>query len=203
MERRSFKELDELYEVSDDKHNEDFMRIFREVLTEKANRNPENYREYLLGCCQNAGYDSRQTDLAMGFVDLLQKMYTISLEHKKEEMLKEKTRLVNEEVLEKLEKMRKTKISVPLPDCFSQSPTCHEREELDEDRCVNNPDHYVGMNGMEAIDVVAEFNFDNNYNLATALTYLLRCEKKGQKKTDLGKCIWYLRREYEKTSIEE
>jgi hypothetical protein len=38
------------------------------------------------------------------------------------------------------------------------------------------PEYYKGKNGYMAKDVVA--NFDLNYNIGTAVTYLLRCKNK-------------------------
>tara|TARA_R100001530_G_C4190044_1_gene121895 strand:+ start:220 stop:462 length:243 start_codon:yes stop_codon:yes gene_type:complete len=38
------------------------------------------------------------------------------------------------------------------------------------------PEYYKGKNGYMAKDVVS--NFDLNYNIGTAVTYLIRCKKK-------------------------
>jgi hypothetical protein len=61
---------------------------------------------------------------------------------------------------------------------------------------VNNPLHYKGANGIEAINVIE--SFDLNFNLANAVKYILRCEIKGNKKEDLEKAVWYLKRELNK-----
>lgn len=60
---------------------------------------------------------------------------------------------------------------------------------------VCNPVHY-NSNGIEAIDVIDAFNL--NFNLGNAIKYILRSERKGNKKTDLEKCVWYLNREIDK-----
>jgi hypothetical protein len=53
-----------------------------------------------------------------------------------------------------------------------------------------NPDHYRKL-PMEAIEITEHFNFC----LGNALKYIIRCEHKGDKKSDLAKAIWYLQRE--------
>lgn len=60
---------------------------------------------------------------------------------------------------------------------------------------VNNPDHYQA-NGMEAIDVIDAYEL--NFNLGNAIKYILRANKKGNKKVDLEKAVWYLNREIDK-----
>jgi hypothetical protein len=60
---------------------------------------------------------------------------------------------------------------------------------------VNHPEHYQG-NGIEVIDIID--SFDLNFNLGNAIKYILRSDKKGFKKKDLSKAIWYLNRELEK-----
>ena len=60
---------------------------------------------------------------------------------------------------------------------------------------VDNPEHYQA-NGIEAIDVIEGFNL--NFNLGNAIKYILRADKKGNKKQDLEKAQWYLKREIEK-----
>lgn len=61
--------------------------------------------------------------------------------------------------------------------------------------CVNHPEHYQG-NGIETIDVIEAF--DLNFNLGNAIKYILRSGRKGNKKEDIQKAIWYLSRELEK-----
>lgn len=57
---------------------------------------------------------------------------------------------------------------------------------------VNNPPHYIGKT-MQAIDVIEDFNL--NYNLGSAVAYILRSGKKECLIKDLRKAIWYLERE--------
>ena len=60
---------------------------------------------------------------------------------------------------------------------------------------VCNPDHY-NSNGIEAIEVIDAFNL--NFNLGNVIKYILRSDKKGNKKIDLEKACWYLNREIDK-----
>lgn len=60
---------------------------------------------------------------------------------------------------------------------------------------VENPQHYQGK-GIEAIDVIE--SFDLNFNLGNTVKYVLRAGKKGNKKEDLEKAVWYLKRELNK-----
>jgi len=60
---------------------------------------------------------------------------------------------------------------------------------------VNHPEHY-SSNGIEAIDVIDAYKL--NFNLGNAIKYILRAEKKGNKKIDLEKSVWYLNREIDK-----
>jgi hypothetical protein len=60
---------------------------------------------------------------------------------------------------------------------------------------VDHPEHYQA-NGIEAIEVIEGFNL--NFNLGNAIKYILRADKKGNKKQDLEKAQWYLKREIEK-----
>jgi len=60
---------------------------------------------------------------------------------------------------------------------------------------VNNPPHYKG-NGIEVIDIIE--NFELNFNLGNTIKYVLRAGKKGNKKEDLEKAVWYLKRELNK-----
>ncbi len=54
--------------------------------------------------------------------------------------------------------------------------------------------HYVSKReGLEAIDVIEAF--DLNRNLANVCKYILRCNHKGQRDSDLEKAINYLWRE--------
>jgi hypothetical protein len=60
---------------------------------------------------------------------------------------------------------------------------------------VNHPEHY-SANGIEAIDVIDAYKL--NFYLGNAVKYILRAEKKGNKKIDLEKAVWYLNREIDK-----
>jgi len=57
---------------------------------------------------------------------------------------------------------------------------------------VNKPKHYQG-NGIEVIDIIDSFNL--NFNLGNSIKYILRADKKGNKKQDLQKALWYLNHE--------
>ena len=60
---------------------------------------------------------------------------------------------------------------------------------------VDHPEHYQAS-GIEAIDVIEGFNL--NFNLGNAIKYILRADKKENKRQDLAKAKWYLNREIEK-----
>jgi len=60
---------------------------------------------------------------------------------------------------------------------------------------INSPDHYQSDN-IEAIDVIE--SFDLGFNLGNVIKYILRADKKGNKKQDLQKAQWYLNRELKK-----
>ncbi len=64
----------------------------------------------------------------------------------------------------------------------------HERVDL-----VNQPPHYKSAGGIESIEVIESFEL--NFNLGNAIKYILRCNKKGNKKQDLEKAQWYINRE--------
>ncbi len=61
---------------------------------------------------------------------------------------------------------------------------------------VNNPKHYQG-NKFEVIDIIEDFEL--GFRLANTVKYILRCDKKGNRKQDLEKARWYLDREIAKT----
>ena len=63
---------------------------------------------------------------------------------------------------------------------------------------VNSPAHYQG-NNFEVIDIINDYKL--NFELGNAIKYILRAEKKGNKKQDLEKAIWYLR--YELSKLEK
>jgi hypothetical protein len=57
---------------------------------------------------------------------------------------------------------------------------------------VNHPSHYQGK-GLECIQVIKAFEL--GFNLGNAIKYILRADKKGLKKQDLQKAVWYLTEE--------
>lgn len=60
---------------------------------------------------------------------------------------------------------------------------------------INSPSHYTQGN-IEVIEVIEDWKL--NYNLGNAIKYIGRCEHKGNKKQDLEKAIWYIKREIER-----
>ena len=60
---------------------------------------------------------------------------------------------------------------------------------------VNHPKHY-NTGKFEVIEVIEDWNL--NFNLGNAVKYISRCEHKGNKKQDLEKAVWYLKRELDK-----
>tara|TARA_R110002153_G_scaffold197204_2_gene350652 strand:+ start:931 stop:1239 length:309 start_codon:yes stop_codon:yes gene_type:complete len=63
------------------------------------------------------------------------------------------------------------------------------------------PKYYIGTNGIEAFDVIEGFQ-PHNYNIGTAITYLLRAGKKKGNPTsqDIAKAIAHLQRELKNQS---
>ena len=60
---------------------------------------------------------------------------------------------------------------------------------------IDHPEHYQS-NGIEVIDVIDLFNL--NFNLGNSIKYILRADKKGNKKQDLEKALWYINHELKK-----
>jgi hypothetical protein len=60
---------------------------------------------------------------------------------------------------------------------------------------VNSPAHYKGAN-FEVIDIINDYKL--NFELGNAIKYILRADKKGNKKQDIEKSIWYLNHELSK-----
>jgi len=60
---------------------------------------------------------------------------------------------------------------------------------------INNPQHYQGKT-FEVIDIINDYSL--NFELGNAIKYILRADKKGNKKQDLEKAIWYLNHELSK-----
>ena len=63
---------------------------------------------------------------------------------------------------------------------------------------VNHPDHYQG-NKFEVIDVIEDY--DLGFSLGNAIKYILRADKKGNRKQDLKKAIWYIQREIDHEDV--
>ena len=57
---------------------------------------------------------------------------------------------------------------------------------------VNHPTHYK-VGGIETIDFIEAKKL--NYNMGNAVKYITRADHKGNRKEDLEKAIWYLKRE--------
>jgi hypothetical protein len=68
-------------------------------------------------------------------------------------------------------------------------------KQITEREMVNHPDHYQG-NKMEVIDIIEDYEL--GFNLGNTIKYVLRADKKGNKKQDLQKAMWYLERELSK-----
>lgn len=66
---------------------------------------------------------------------------------------------------------------------------------MTNENLINHPVHYQS-DGIEVIDIIDNFNL--NFNLGNSIKYILRAEKKGNKKQDLEKAIWYINHELEK-----
>ena len=54
-----------------------------------------------------------------------------------------------------------------------------------------NPPHYKQLKDVDSIRLMEQFNFC----LGNAIKYIVRCDQKGEKETDLKKAIWFLERE--------
>ena len=60
---------------------------------------------------------------------------------------------------------------------------------------VNHPNHY-NKGKFEVIEVIEDWGL--GFNLGNAIKYIGRCEHKENKKQDLEKALWYIKRELEK-----
>lgn len=67
---------------------------------------------------------------------------------------------------------------------------------------VANPSHYQTSAGLEAIDVIEAFFYDD-FHLANAFKYLARAGKKDNEIEDLRKAVWYILRRIKKTEEED
>ena len=59
---------------------------------------------------------------------------------------------------------------------------------------VNHPNHY-NKGKFEVIEVIEDWHL--GFNLGNAIKYIGRCEHKENKKQDLEKALWYIKRELE------
>ena len=57
---------------------------------------------------------------------------------------------------------------------------------------INHPPHYIATK-FEVIDVIEEW-FPSEPHLFSAVQYLARWDKKGEKEENLRKAIWYIQR---------
>jgi Protein of unknwon function (DUF3310) len=57
---------------------------------------------------------------------------------------------------------------------------------------IDHPEHYKS-DSIEVIDIIDSFNL--NFNLGNSIKYILRADKKGNRKQDLQKALWYLNHE--------
>jgi hypothetical protein len=60
---------------------------------------------------------------------------------------------------------------------------------------IDHPEHYQS-DSIEVIDIIDSFNL--NFNLGNSIKYILRADKKGNKKQDLEKALWYINHELKK-----
>jgi len=60
---------------------------------------------------------------------------------------------------------------------------------------VNHPQHYKGKK-FEVIDIINDYSL--NFELGNAIKYILRADRKGNRKQDIEKAIWYLNHELSK-----
>ena len=62
---------------------------------------------------------------------------------------------------------------------------------------VNHPKHYGGEdNPFEVIKIINHYGL--NFELGNVIKYLIRADKKGNRKQDLQKALWYLQHEINK-----
>jgi hypothetical protein len=72
----------------------------------------------------------------------------------------------------------------------------HTPNHTEQPDMVNHPKHY-NVDGYEVIDIIYAFKL--NFNMGSALKYLLRAERKGKKIEDLKKAIWCIQYEIEQS----
>jgi hypothetical protein len=68
----------------------------------------------------------------------------------------------------------------------------------DKPEMVNHPSHYQG-NKFEVIDIIEDYKL--GFSLGNAIKYILRADKKGARKQDLQKAIWYIQREIDREDL--
>lgn len=70
------------------------------------------------------------------------------------------------------------------------------KQAIDEAKnMVDHPQHYQGKS-FEVIDIINDYGL--NFELGNAIKYILRADKKGNKKQDLEKALWYINYELSK-----
>ncbi len=87
---------------------------------------------------------------------------------------------------------QKWKIRMQGPDKPIANPPIQIEMHEPEADPVNHPAHYK-VGGIETIDFIEAKRL--NYNTGNAVKYITRADHKGNRKQDLEKAIWYLRRE--------
>jgi hypothetical protein len=71
-------------------------------------------------------------------------------------------------------------------------------KQILDSEMVNHPDHYQG-NKFEVIDIIEDYEL--GFSLGNAIKYILRSDKKGARKQDLQKAIWYIQREINREDL--
>lgn len=66
---------------------------------------------------------------------------------------------------------------------------------MKNENLIDHPEHYQS-DSIEVIDIIDSFNL--NFNLGNSIKYILRADKKGNRKQDLQKALWYLNHELKK-----
>lgn len=82
-------------------------------------------------------------------------------------------------------------------ECRERILNCNDcsKVEIGINEKVNHPNHYIG-NKLEVIDVIEDFKL--GFCLGNVIKYILRAGKKGNRKVDLQKALWYLTMECNK-----
>lgn len=63
---------------------------------------------------------------------------------------------------------------------------------------VNHPSHYGGDVPYEVVKVNEAWGFDSNHDIASAIEYIARHDKKGTPEQDLRKAVWWIKRHIKK-----